>query len=185
VVRRSGERCWLDHDLPHSIGRVHGFLGNAGIWLRALAYIRTLGATGLTEVTERAVLNANYILACLRDLYDVPHGRRVMHEVVFTDRRQQAHGITTADIAKRLMDYGYHPPTIYFPLVVAGALMVEPTETESLESIDGFVEAMRRIAAEAASEPDLVSGAPHRPIVRRLDEVQAARKPRLRWTAED
>jgi glycine dehydrogenase subunit 2 len=185
VVRRSGERYWLDHDLPHSIGRVHGFLGNAGIWLRALAYIRTLGATGLTEVTERAVLNANYILACLRDLYDVPHGRRVMHEVVFTDRKQQAHGITTADIAKRLMDYGYHPPTIYFPLVVAGALMVEPTETESLESIDGFVEAMRRIAAEASSDPGLVSGAPHRPIVRRLDEVQAARKPRLRWTAED
>jgi glycine dehydrogenase subunit 2 len=185
VVRRRGERYWLDHDLPHSIGRVHAFLGNAGIWLRALAYIRTLGAAGLTEVTERAVLNANYILACLRDRYDVPHGGRVMHEVVFTDRRQQAHGVTTADIAKRLMDYGYHPPTIYFPLVVAGALMVEPTETESLESIDGFVEAMRRIADEAESEPGLVTGAPNRPVVRRLDEVQAARKPRLRWTPED
>jgi glycine dehydrogenase subunit 2 len=185
VVRRSGERYWLDHDLPHSIGRVHAFLGNAGIWLRALAYIRSLGAEGLAEVTERAVLNANYILAALRDRYDVPHDRRVMHEVVFTDRRQQARGVTTADIAKRLMDYGYHPPTIYFPLVVAGALMVEPTETESLESIDGFVEAMRRIADEAESDPGLVTGAPQRPIVRRLDEVQAARKPRLRWSPED
>jgi glycine dehydrogenase subunit 2 len=185
VVRRRGERYWLDSDLPHSIGRVHAFLGNAGIWLRALAYIRTLGAAGLTEVTERAVLNANYILARLRDRYDVPYGQRVMHEVVFTDRRQQAHGVTTADIAKRLMDYGYHPPTIYFPLVVAGALMVEPTETESLETIDGFVEAMRRIAEEAETEPGRVTGAPSRPIVRRLDEVQAARKPRLRWTPED
>jgi glycine dehydrogenase subunit 2 len=182
VIRRRGERYWLDDDLPHSIGRVHAFLGNAGIWLRALAYIRTLGAAGLAEVTERAVLNANYILASLRDRFDVPHGRRVMHEVVFTDRRQQAHGVTTADIAKRLMDYGYHPPTIYFPLVVAGALMVEPTETESLEAIDGFVEAMRHIAHEAETQPELVTGAPTRPIVRRLDEVQAARKPRLRWS---
>jgi glycine dehydrogenase subunit 2 len=184
VVRRTGERYWLDDDLPHSIGRVHAFLGNAGIWLRALAYIRTLGAAGLAEVTERAVLNANYILARLRDVYDVPHGRRVMHEVVLTDRKQHGRGVTTADIAKRLMDYGYHPPTIYFPLVVAGALMIEPTETESLESIDGFVEAMRRIAAEAESDPALVTGAPHRPIVRRVDEVQAARRPRLRWSPE-
>jgi glycine dehydrogenase subunit 2 len=184
VLRRRGDRLWLDHDLPHSIGRVHAFLGNAGIWLRALAYIRTLGAGGLAEVTERAVLNANYLLACLRSHFEAPHGERVMHEVVFTDRRQQMHGVTTADIAKRLMDYGYHPPTIYFPLVVAGALMIEPTETESLETLDGFIEAMRRIAAEAESEPGLVTGAPSRPVVRRLDEVQAARKPRLRWTPE-
>jgi glycine dehydrogenase subunit 2 len=117
-------------------------------------------------------------------VYDVAHDRRVMHEVVLTDRHQQAHGVTTSDIAKRLMDYGYHPPTIYFPLVVAGALMIEPTETESLESIDGFVEAMRRIAAEAETDAEVVTGAPHRPIVRRLDEVRAARKPRLRWTPE-
>jgi glycine dehydrogenase subunit 2 len=185
VVCRRGGGFALDYDLPHSIGRVHAFLGNAGIWLRALAYIRTLGAAGLTEVTERAVLNANYILACLRDRFDVSHDRRVMHEVVFTDRKQAPRGVTTADIAKRLMDYGYHPPTIYFPLVVSGALMVEPTETESLESIDGFVEAMRNIADEAEREPGLVTGAPQRPIVRRLDEVQAARKPRLRWSPED
>ena len=105
-----------------------------------------------------------------------------MHECVLTDRRQQAHGVTTADIAKRLMDYGYHPPTIYFPLVVAGALMIEPTECESQETLDGFIEAMRAIAREAETEPGLVTGAPTRPVVRRLDEVRAARKPRLRWT---
>jgi glycine dehydrogenase subunit 2 len=184
VIRREGEHYWLDQDRPQSVGRVHAFMGNAGIWLRALAYIRSLGAEGLREVTELAVLNANYILAALRDVYDVAHDRRVMHEVVLTDRHQQAHGVTTSDIAKRLMDYGYHPPTIYFPLVVAGALMIEPTETESLESIDGFVEAMRRIAAEAETDAAVVTGAPHRPIVRRLDEVRAARKPRLRWTPE-
>jgi glycine dehydrogenase subunit 2 len=182
VIRREGDRCVLDDEFPHSIGRVHSWYGNAGIWLRALAYIRTLGAAGLAEVTARAALNANYILESLRDAYDVPHQRRVMHECVLTDRRQLAHGVTTADIAKRLMDYGYHPPTIYFPLVVAGALMIEPTECESQETLDGFIEAMRGIAREAESEPGLVTGAPTRPVVRRLDEVRAARKPRLRWT---
>jgi len=182
VIRREADRYVLDDEFPHSIGRVHAWCGNAGIWLRALAYIRTLGAAGLAEVTARATLNANYILESLRDSYDVPHSRRVMHECVLTDRRQLAHGVTTADIAKRLMDYGYHPPTIYFPLVVAGALMIEPTECESQETLDGFIEAMRAIAREAESEPGLVTGAPSRPVVRRLDEVRAARKPRLRWT---
>jgi glycine dehydrogenase subunit 2 len=184
VIRREGARYRLDDEFPHSIGRIHSWYGNAGIWLRALAYIRTLGADGLAEVSERAILNANYVLESLRDVYDVPHARRVMHECVLTDRRQNAHGVTTADIAKRLMDYGYHPPTIYFPLVVAGALMIEPTECESQETLDGFVEAMRSIAREAETEPSLVTGAPERPIVRRLDEVRAARKPRLRWTRE-
>jgi glycine dehydrogenase subunit 2 len=184
VIRREGDRYRLDDEFPHSIGRIHSWYGNAGIWLRALAYIRTLGADGLAEVSERAILNANYVLESLRDVYDVPHARRVMHECVLTDRRQNAHGVTTADIAKRLMDYGYHPPTIYFPLVVAGALMIEPTECESQETLDGFVEAMRSIAREAETEPSLVTGAPERPIVRRLDEVRAARKPRLRWTRE-
>ncbi len=184
VIRLEGGRYRLDDEFPHSIGRVHAWYGNAGIWLRALAYIRTLGATGLAEVSARAILNANYILESLRDVYDVPHERRVMHECVLTDRRQHEHGVTTADIAKRLMDYGYHPPTIYFPLVVAGALMIEPTECESQETLDGFVEAMRAIAREAETEPSLVTGAPERPIVRRLDEVRAARKPRLRWSRE-
>ncbi|MCP4007386.1 MAG: glycine dehydrogenase subunit 2 [bacterium] len=190
VVRREGEgegegdRYVLDRDLPHTIGRIHGFLGNAGIWIRALAYIRTLGAEGLEELTERAVLNANYLLSELRQDYDVPHDQRVMHECVLTDKRQHDHGVTTADIAKRLMDYGFHPPTIYFPLVVSGALMIEPTETESLETLDGFVSAMRAIAREAETSPEKVTNAPQRPVVRRLDEVLAARKPRLRWTPE-
>jgi glycine dehydrogenase subunit 2 len=184
VIQREGERYVLDYEFPHSIGRVHAFCGNAGIWIRALAYIRTVGAGGLTEVTERAVLNANYLLAELREFYDVPHAQRVMHECVLTDRRQHEHGVTTADIAKRLMDLGFHPPTIYFPLVVTGALMIEPTETESLDTLDQFVAAMRQIAEEAEKEPQRVIGAPSHPKVKRLDEVRAARKPRLRWRPE-
>jgi glycine dehydrogenase subunit 2 len=129
-------------------------------------------------------LNANYLLAELREAYDVPHDRTVMHECVLTDRRQHAHGVTAADIAKRLMDHGFHPPTIYFPLVVSGALMIEPTECESLTSLESFVEAMLRIAEESERSPELLTGAPHRTKVRRLDEVRAARWPRLRWTRE-
>ena len=184
VIRREGDRFRLDDDFPLSIGRVHGFLGNAGMWVRALAYIRSLGAEGLREVAERAVLNANYLLAELRAEYDVPHDQRVMHECVLSDRRQQEHGVTAADIAKRLIDYGFHPPTIYFPLVVSGALMIEPTECESQSSLDAFVEALRLIAAEAEADPEQVTSAPHRTRVRRVDEVRAARKPRLRWTPE-
>ena len=185
TIRRDGERFALDEDRPLSIGRVHAFCGNAGIWLRALAYVRALGAEGLARVSECAVLNACYLQACLRDVYALPHSRRVMHEVVFTDELQEPHGVTTRDIAKRLMDYGYHPPTVYFPLVTRGALMVEPTETESLESLDGFVAAMRAIAREAAEAPEKVAGAPSVPVARRLDETRAARRPRLRWTPED
>jgi glycine dehydrogenase subunit 2 len=181
VVRREREQYVLDDELPHSIGRVHSFFGNAGIWVRALAYILTLGGRGLTEVTERAVLNANYLLEELRSHYDVPRPGRVMHECILSDRRQHDAGVTTADIAKRLMDKGFHPPTIYFPLVVSGALMIEPTETESLETLDEFVAAMREIAEEAASEPETVTAAPPTPKVGRLDEVRAARRPRLRW----
>ena len=181
VLKSERDGFILDHEFPLSIGRVHAFMGNAGICVRALAYIRTLGAIGLEELTERAVLNANYLLARLRGTYDTPHAGRVMHECILSDRRQRASGVTTADIAKRLIDYGYHPPTIYFPLVVEGALMIEPTECESLESLDEFVEAMHLIAAEATDSPDLVTEAPHRTIVGRLDEVQAARRPKLRW----
>jgi glycine dehydrogenase subunit 2 len=173
VNQREGERYRLDDEFPRSIGRVHAFYGNAGMCIRALAYIRTLSAAGLCEVTERAVLNANYLLAELREAYDVPRDGTVMHECVLTDRKQHAHGVTAADIAKRLMDYGFHPPTIYFPLVVSGALMIEPTS---------FVEAMLRIAEESERTPEKVTGAPHRTLVKRLDEVRAARKPRLRWT---
>ena len=184
VIRREGDRFRLDDEFPLSIGRVHAFFGNAGMWVRALAYIRSLGGDGLREVAERSVLNANYLLAKLRVDYDVPHDRVVMHECVLSDRRQLEHGVTAADIAKRLIDYGFHPPTIYFPLVVSGALMIEPTECEPQASLDAFVEALRLIAAEAESSPGRVTGAPHRTRVRRVDEVRAARKPRLRWTPE-
>ncbi len=184
VIRREGDRYRLDDDFPLSVGRVHAFFGNVGMWIRALAYVRALGGPGLREVSERAVLNANYLLAGLREHYDVPYDRPVLHECVLSDRRQHATGVTAADIAKRLMDYGYHPPTIYFPLVVSGALMIEPTECESRESLDEFVCAMAAIAAEARTRPELVTGAPHRTRVRRVDEVRAARRPRLRWTPE-
>ena len=182
VNQREGERYRLDDEFPRSIGRVHAFYGNAGMCIRALAYIRTLGAAGLCEVTERAVLNANYLMAELREAYDVAHDATVMHECVLTDHKQHKHGVTAADIAKRLMDYGFHPPTIYFPLVVSGALMIEPTECESLTGLDSFVEAMLRIAEEAERDPEKVTGAPHNTLVQRLDEVRAARRPRLRWT---
>ena len=185
VVVRENERYRLDYERAESIGRVHGFLGNAGIWLRALAYIRTLGAEGLKQVTECAVLNANYVLSELSEEYHVPHEGRVMHECVLSDKHQQRYGVTTADIAKRLMDKGFHPPTIYFPLVVHGALMIEPTESESLETLDEFIGAMREIAREAAETPERVTGAPTLPKVGRIDEVRAARKPILRWSADD
>ncbi len=181
VIRRERDRYTLDHELPHSIGRIHSFFGNAGIWVRALAYIRTLGGRGLAEATQCAVLNANYLLEQLRDHYDVPRAGRVMHEGILSDQQQHGAGVTTADIAKRLMDKGFHPPTIYFPLVVAGALMIEPTETESLETLDQFIAAMREIAEEAASAPETVTSAPTTPKLGRLDEVRAARRPRLRW----
>jgi glycine dehydrogenase subunit 2 len=184
VVRREGARFMLDDEFPLSVGRLHGFFGNAGMWIRALAYIRSQGAAGLERVTTGAVLNANYVLAELREVYEVAHDRPVLHECVLTDHRQQAFGVTAADIAKRLMDYGFHPPTIYFPLVVSGALMIEPTETESLESLEQFVRAMRCIAEEAESDAERVTQAPHRTAVRRLDEVRAARHPRLRWEPE-
>jgi glycine dehydrogenase subunit 2 len=181
VVRRERDLFLLDDEFPHSIGRIHGFFGNVGMWIRALAYIRSNGPIGLKEITERAVLNANYVLAELRETYEVAHDRPVLHECVLTDARQRRFGVTAADIAKRLMDYGFHPPTIYFPLVVSGAMMIEPTESESLQNLDEFVEAMRSIAAEAESHAETVTQAPHRTRVRRLDEVRAARHPRLRW----
>jgi glycine dehydrogenase subunit 2 len=184
LIRREGDRYWLESERPHSVGRVHGFYGNVGMWVRALAYIRSLGASGLHDVTAHAVLNANYLLARLRESYDVPHDRTVMHECVLTDRRQQAQGVSTMDIAKRLMDYGFHPPTVYFPLVIQGALMIEPTECEPLHALDELADALLAIAAEVEANPEQVRTAPHSTMVRRADEVQAARKPRLRWKPE-
>ncbi|HEY1581208.1 MAG TPA: aminomethyl-transferring glycine dehydrogenase subunit GcvPB [Terracidiphilus sp.] len=166
---------------PQSVGRVRAFYGNTGMFIRALAYILANGPDGLRQTTEDAVLNANYIRKSLEDLYDLPYKTPSMHEVVFSDKRQATKGVKTGDIAKRLIDYGFHPYTVSFPLIVHGALMIEPTESESLEELDLFINAMRSIAKEVEENPDLVKSAPHSTRVSRLDEVQAARKPILRW----
>ena len=182
MVEKHGETYRLNHDRPQSIGKIKTFYGNFGVLIKAYAYILSMGAEGLRRVSEMAVLNANYLMGRLRDYYHLPYERSCMHEFVFTDRIQEKYHVSTLDIAKRLIDYGFHPPTIYFPLVVKGALMMEPTETESKENIDRFIESMIEIAKEAEENPDLLRQAPQRVKVRRLDEVLAARKPKLRWT---
>ncbi|HUB51968.1 MAG TPA: aminomethyl-transferring glycine dehydrogenase subunit GcvPB [Terracidiphilus sp.] len=176
----AGELHW-DYNRPHSVGRVRAFYGNTGMFIRALAYILANGPDGLRQTTEDAVLNANYIRKKLEDLYELPYKTPSMHEVVFSDKRQAAKGVKTGDIAKRLIDYGFHPYTVSFPLIVHGALMIEPTESESVEELDLFIDAMRSIAREVEETPELVKTAPHSTRVSRLDEVQAARKPVLRW----
>ena len=182
TVERVGDTFVLDFQRPHSIGRVRAFYGNFANLVRAYAYIRSLGAPGLRQVAETAVLNANYLLARLRDHFDVPYPRRCMHEFVLSGARQKRlYGVTTRDMAKRILDYGFHAPTVYFPLIVDEAIMVEPTETESKRTLDEFAEAMASVAAEARQDPDLVRTAPHTTPVRRLDEVRAARQPDLRW----
>jgi len=181
VERASDHSYYWQYDLPHSIGRLHGNHGNVGMLLRAYAYIRALGPAGLKRATELAVLNANYLLARLRGAYHVPYTKPVLHECVVTDRTLAETGVTTLDVAKRLIDHGYHPPTVYFPLIVSGALMIEPTESESKEGLDRFADALLEIADEAHKEPELVRGAPHHTRRRRLDETRAARKPVLRW----
>jgi glycine dehydrogenase subunit 2 len=184
VELREG-RYTLDFDREKTIGRLRSFLGNYGMFVRAYTYIREMGGAGLTQATEMAVLNANYLRARLRDAYTLPYEKPSMHEVVLSDKRlKKETTVQTLDVAKRLMDYGFHPPTIYFPLVVPGALMIEPTETESKESLDEFADAMLSIAAEAARDPELVHGAPHNTALRRLDETRAARQPKLRWVPE-
>jgi glycine dehydrogenase subunit 2 len=174
-VVKEGNRYRLVSDKPLSIGRLHAFHGNFSVLVRALAYIRAVGKK-LKDVTERAVLNANYIKAGLKNFYNLPFPQPSMHECVFNDAIQRKSGVTTLDIAKRLIDFGYHPPTVYFPLVVDGALMIEPTETEPKDELDGFIEAMRAIAAEAKEESETVKGAPHNTAIARPDEVRAARK---------
>jgi glycine dehydrogenase subunit 2 len=181
VVTATREGMRLDYDRPLSIGRVKAFQGNFGMAVRAYAYIRALGAAGIRQTAENAVLNANYVRAKLRDVYEVPYDRVNMHEVVFSDHKQNEHGVTTLDIAKRLIDLGFHPPTIYFPLIVHGALMVEPTESEGPEELDRFIAAMRQIADEARTTPELLKKAPVTTRRSRFDEVTAARKPVLRW----
>jgi glycine dehydrogenase subunit 2 len=171
----------LDFNYPQSIGRVKAFFGNYGMMLRALAYIQTHGNDGLREATEAAVLNARYIANGLTSDYDKPFEAPPMHEVVFTDKRQTRKGVHTLDIAKRLIDYGFHPMTIYFPLIVQGAMLIEPTESVGRQELDQFIDAMRSIAREAVEDPELVLNAPHHTRIGRLDEAAAARKPVLRW----
>ena len=180
VQNEEGLYCF-DTQRPLSIGRMHAFYGNFGVLIRAYAYILSMGAAGLRQASEDAVLNANYCLARLREVYHAPFDRYCMHECVLTSKKQNPQGIKTLDIAKRLLDYGVHPPTIYFPLIVEEALMIEPTETESMETLDTFIAIMRQIAEEATTNPDLIKQAPSTTVVGRLDEATAARKPNLRW----
>lgn len=171
----------FDWERPQSIGKVKAFWGNFGMMVRALAYIRALGPDGLKSATETAVLNANYVAHHLRDTYDLAFDGPMLHEVVFSDKRQQPTGVKNADIAKRLIDYGFHPPTMSFPLIAPGAIMIEPTESESREELDLFIDAMKSISAECEENPELVKTAPHHARLGRLDEVGAARNPVLRW----
>ncbi len=172
---------YVDHERPQSIGKVKAFYGQFGMHVRALCYILANGPDGLRETSEIAVLNANYIRRKLEDVYDLPYDGPTLHEVVFSDLTQTRHGVHVGDIGKRLMDYGFHPPTVSFPLIVPGAIMIEPTETESRQELDAFIDAMRRIARESEEDPDLVRTAPHTTRIGRIDEAAAARKPILRW----
>ena len=181
VVERTGDRYSLDYDRTLSIGRVKSFYGNFGVLVKAYAYIMSMGANGLHKASESAVLNANYMMHKLKDAYHVPFNRICMHEFVLSSQTQNKFGVTTLDIAKRLMDFGFHPPTIYFPLIVKESMMIEPTETESVETLDMFIEAMIKIAKEAETEPEKVKNAPYTTVVSRLNETLAARNPVLRW----
>jgi glycine cleavage system P protein (glycine dehydrogenase) subunit 2 len=184
AVVRDGDRFDLDYDRPQSIGKVRGFAGPFGVFVRAYAFIRSYGAA-LKDMSEAAVLNANYLMARLRASYDLPYDRLCMHEFVLSARSlKREHGATAFDVAKRLMDYGFHPPTVYFPLVVPEALMIEPTETEPKERLDAFADAMIEIAREAAADRELLAKAPHVRPVRRLDEVKAAKQAVVRYAFE-
>jgi glycine dehydrogenase subunit 2 len=180
-LRRAGKKWAFDYKRKHTIGRVKAFYGNFGVLVRALAYILAHGGPGLRNATVDAVLNAVYIRKQLEPHFDLPYSQANMHEVVFSDERQAKLGVRTGDIAKRLIDYGFHPYTVSFPLIVHGALMIEPTETEGKQEIDQFVDAMISIAKEVETDPQLVKTAPHGTRTSRVDEVAAARKPILRW----
>ncbi|HNT01034.1 MAG TPA: aminomethyl-transferring glycine dehydrogenase subunit GcvPB [Candidatus Saccharicenans sp.] len=181
VIEEKGGVYHLNYDRPLTIGRVRSFYGQFLVALKALAYILSLGPEGIKEMAETAVLNSNYIRKNLEGLYELKYDTPTLHECVFSDKYQREYGVTNLDISKRLLDYGLHPPTMSFPLIVHGALMIEPTETESRRDLDLFIEAMKAIAREAKENPELLKTAPHITYVRRLDEVQAARNPILRW----
>ncbi len=182
VERDTDGHYRLEYDRPRSIGRVRSFYGNFGMMVRAYAYIREMGAEGLSRATDLAVLNANYLRVCLGETWHVAYDTTCMHEVIINDRHLRDTGVVTLDVAKRLLDYGFHSPTVYFPLIVKNAMLIEPTETETKESLDAFVDAMRAISREANETPELVKTAPHNTRLRRMDETRAARKPVLRWT---
>jgi len=180
LTKKDGIFVW-DEDRPYSIGRVKSYYGNFGILVRAYTYIRSMGPDGLKAVSENAVINANYMMRKLAPYYELPYDRHCKHEFVLSGKRQKKLGVRTLDIAKRLLDFGFHPPTIYFPLNVEECIMIEPTETESKETLDSFIEAMIQIAKEAEEQPEIVQEAPHTTVIHRLDETAAARKPILRF----
>jgi glycine dehydrogenase subunit 2 len=181
VIEKKNDKYTLNFSRPHTIGKVQGFYGNFGVMVRAYVYIRMLGAEGLKEVSECAVINANYIRKALENCYNLPYKDICMHECVFSGTNLKQYGIKTLDVAKRLLDFGVHAPTVYFPLIVSEALMIEPTETESKESIDKFIEAMIQIANEAKENPQVLKDAPQKTPVRRLDEVRASRELNIRY----
>jgi glycine dehydrogenase subunit 2 len=178
-VVKNSDGYALDNNREESIGRVHGFFGNVSVLIRAYSYIRSMGPANLKKASQLAVLNGAYVKELLKDTLELAYDRPCMHESVFSDARQQPFKVTTLDLAKRLIDHGYHPPTIYFPLVVPGAIMIEPTETECKEDLDRFVEVFKTVAAEAETDGERLRQAPLVTKVRRLDETQAARKPWL------
>jgi glycine dehydrogenase subunit 2 len=181
VITATEQGYRLDYDRPQSVGKMRAFFGNMGVLVRAYTYIRALGGEGLRDVSRHAVLNANYVMRLLQDDYDLAVDRACMHECVLSAARQAKNGVRALDVAKALLDYGFHAPTVYFPHVVPEALMIEPTETESKQTLDAFVAAMKDIAREAREDPDSVRQRPRTTPVRRLDEVTAARRPNLRW----
>lgn len=184
IIEKKREKYVLTYDRPKTIGRVRSFYGNFLVSLKAFAYILSLGPEGLKEIAEIAVLNSNYIRKSLEKEYHLKYETPTLHECVFSDKFQKEFGVQNIDIAKRLIDYGLHPPTMSFPLIVHGALMIEPTETESKRDLDLFIEAMKNIAKEAKENPEILKSAPHVSYVRRLDETTAARNPILKWTEE-
>ncbi len=184
VITRRKDKYSLDYDRPSSIGKVKEFYGNIGVCVKAYSYFKALGSSGLKKVTEFAVLNANYIRKSLEDIFKTAYPRICMHECVLTNENQEQYGIKTLNIAKRLLDYGIHAPTVYFPLIVHEAIMIEPTETESKEALDNFIEIMKKIAEESKSAPEIVLNAPHKMFRKKLDEVTAARNPILKWRKE-
>lgn len=182
VIEKKGDLYIMDYERPYSIGKVKSFYGNFGVAVKAYAYILSMGAEGLKEVSCKAVLNANYLMSKLKKYYNLPIDQICKHEFVLSGLLENENDIATLDIAKRLLDYGYHPPTIYFPLIVSNAIMIEPTETESLETLDSFIDVMIRIAKEAKENPEILKTAPHSTRVRRIDEAKAARNLILKWT---